>query len=183
MREIEIKLRVKDFTDLENRLVERGCILSEPISQHDVIYSEGGSTEEWKHSKEGDKVVRIRHMKDSAELTLKIQRSRDGDALEYETEVKDPDTMHQILSAFGYKPEIEVKKVRRQGKLGEYSICLDRVEELGTFMELEKLTDDSADPGVVREELFKVLESLGLSRADEETRGYDSQMYQLRHQS
>src|SRR3989344_7152533 len=60
MREIEIKLKVKDFTEIEKQLVERGCVLSKPFAQHDVIYSEGGSTEEWRHAKDGDKVVRIR---------------------------------------------------------------------------------------------------------------------------
>jgi len=79
----------------------------------------------------------------------------------------------------GYRPSIEVKKIRRKGKLKEYEICLDKVENLGTFVELEKLTDDNADPKKVREELFKELESLGLSRKDEETKGYDTQIYEF----
>ena len=181
MREIEIKLKVKDFTEIEKQLVERGCVLSKPFAQHDVIYSEGGSTEEWRHAKDGDKVVRIRRSKDTAELTLKVHRSREGDSLEYETEVKDSKTMHQILLMLGYTSEVEVKKVRRQGKLDGYSVCLDQVEELGSFIEMEKLTADSADPEAIREELFRVLESIGLSRVDEETRGYDTQIYQLHH--
>jgi adenylate cyclase class IV len=47
-------------------------------------------------------------------------------------------------------------------------------------VEIEKLTNDDANPEEVREELFNELESLGLSREDEETRGYDTQIYQLR---
>jgi adenylate cyclase class IV len=53
------------------------------------------------------------------------------------------------------------------------------VERLGAFVELEKLTDDDADPVQVQEELMQVLESLGLSRKDQETRGYDTQIYFL----
>src|SRR3990167_11414095 len=101
MREIEIKLRVKDFINIEKQLAVRGCVLSAPLTQYDVIYSEKGSTEEWKHAKEGDKVIRIRRLKDTAELTLKVHRSREGDSLEYETEVKDPEAMHQILLTLG----------------------------------------------------------------------------------
>jgi len=177
MREIEIKLRVDDFADLENRLTERGCMLSMPISQHDVIYSLKGSAEEFESAREGDVIIRIRHLQDSAELNLKQQRSNEMDNLEYETKVADPEATHEILTTLGWKPVIEVKKIRRKGKVGEYEICLDEVEGLGTFVELEKLTTEDSDPAAIREELFATLEALGLSRADEETRGYDTQIY------
>ncbi|MEK7586712.1 MAG: class IV adenylate cyclase [Patescibacteria group bacterium] len=179
MREIEIKLKVDNFEEIEKKLKERGCILSQPISQHDVIYSQKGSKKEFEQANEGDVIIRIRHLKDSAQLNLKQQRSGEMDNLEYETEVKDPKEMHKILETLGWKPVVEVKKLRRKGKLGEYEICLDQVEKLGTFIELEKLTADDADPLEVREELFRELESLGLSRFDEETRGYDTQIFQL----
>jgi adenylate cyclase class 2 len=179
MREIEIKLRIKDFKGLEEKLRERGCILSSPIRQEDIIYSKAGSTSEWEVSKEGQIVMRIRRANDHAEFNLKEQRSNEMDNLEYETAVDNPNAIHQILARLGFEPQVEVKKVRRKGKLGEYEICLDAVDELGNFVELEKLTSEDADPNEVREELFKTLEDLGLSRKDEETRGYDTQMYFL----
>ena len=179
MREIEIKLKAKNFEKLEEKLKERECILSEPISQHDVIYSQKSSKEEFESAKKGDIIVRIRYLKDKAQLNLKQQRSNEMDNLEYETEIKNPKETHKILEILGWHPVVEVKKVRRKGKFGEYEICLDQVEKLGTFVELEKLTDDNADPEIVREELFKELESLDLSRRDEETKGYDTQIYEL----
>ncbi len=182
MREIEIKLKAKSFGELEQKLKERGCVLSEPISQHDVIYSLKGSTNEFEETKEGDIIIRIRHMKDKAELTLKKQCKFGLDSLEYETEVSNPKSTHEMLELLNWSPMVEVKKLRRKGKLGEYEICLDQVEKLGTFIELEKMTSDDANPEEVREELFKELESLGLSRQDEETRGYDTQIYQLSKQ-
>lgn len=180
MREIEIKLRVKDFKDLEERLREHGCTLSSPIRQEDVIYSKAGSTNEWEVSKEGQIVMRIRRENNRAEFNLKEQRTNEMDNLEYETAVDDPEAVRQILARLGFEPQVEVKKNRRKGKLGEYEICLDTVDELGNFVELEKLAPEDADPDAVREALFKTLESLGLSREDEETRGYDTQMYFLR---
>lgn len=181
MREIEIKVRVKDLAGLEKKLALRGCVLSAPISQHDVIYSVGGSGQEFQSMKEGDIVIRIRHLKDTAELNLKKQQSNEMDNIEYETEVKDPKIMDGILREMGYIPEVEVKKARRKGKLGEYEICLDEVEKLGSFMEIEKLTADDIDVNVVRKELITILESLELSSDNEETRGYDTQIYQLSH--
>lgn len=181
MREIEVKLRVKDLRTIEQALVKRGCVLSAPIRQHDTIYSKGGSTEEWETGKEGHVVVRIRREDNKTEFNLKQQRSNELDNLEYETKVENGDAIHQILLTMGWAPQVEVKKIRRKGKLGEYEICLDEIEGLGSFVELEKLTGDDADPATVQEELLKTLETLGLSRADQETRGYDTQMYQLRH--
>jgi adenylate cyclase class 2 len=179
MREIEIKLRANNFEELEKKLKEKRCVLSEPISQYDVIYSLKNASDEFEETKEGDVIIRIRHLKNTAELNLKQQRSGEMDNLEYETEVKDPEATHKILETLGWHPVIEVKKLRRKGKLGKYEICLDEVEKLGTFVELEKLTEDDADPKEVREELFKELELLGLSRDDEETKGYDTQIYEL----
>lgn len=179
MREIEIKLRAKNLEEIEQKLKEKGCTISEPISQHDTIYSLKGSRNEFESASEGDVIIRIRRLKNTAQLNLKQQRSSEGDNLEYETEVKDPEEVHNMLTTLNWYPAIEVKKMRKKGKLGEYEFCLDQVEQLGTFVEIEKLTSDDVDPNEVREELFKELESLGLSREDEEIRGYDTQIYQL----
>jgi len=179
MREIEIKLKVADMKALERELEKQGCVLSAPVHQHDVIYSYGTGISAWEEAKEGDITLRIRSEDGEATFNLKEQRSSESDNIEYETRVDDPEAMHRILLALGWTPQVEVKKIRRKGKLGEYEICLDEVEKLGSYVELEKLTADDANPGEVREELFKVLEGLGFSRADEETRGYDTQIYKL----
>ncbi|MFA6495274.1 MAG: class IV adenylate cyclase [Candidatus Paceibacterota bacterium] len=181
MREIEIKLRVKNINQIEEELARQGCTLSSPIRQHDIVYSLKGSRNEFERSQEGDNIIRIRRQDDKTELTLKQQRSNESDNLEYESEVKNPDAVHQMLLLLNWYPMTEVKKTRRKGKLGVYEICLDRVEELGDFVEIENLVDENADPELVRQELFAVAASFGLSPADEETRGYDTQIFQLHH--
>jgi adenylate cyclase, class 2 len=181
MHEIEVKIRVENLESLVQKLAEQGCVLSAPIHQHDAIYSQVGSTDVWETSKQGQTVMRIRREGIKAEFNLKQQRSNELDNLEYETTVDDPEAVHNILAILGYTPQVEVKKVRRKGKLNGYEICLDEVEELGNFVELEKLTDENSDPLQIQEELLQTLESLGLSRADQELKGYDTQMYKLKH--
>ena len=191
MREIEIKLRVNNLDELEKKLIDSGLVISKEIKQHDVIYSRVGDTHDYIEDYEGHIAVRIRNQEGVSILTIKQQRSNELDNIEYETIVEDGETMHQILLLLGWKPEVEVKKIRKKGKLlvprslgevgGEYEICLDRVEQLGDFVELEKLTNDSADPDKVVEELFEALKPYGLSRAEEEKRGYDTQIYQLKN--
>ena len=183
MREIEIKVRIKDSEAAEKRLREMGCVLGAPVVQHDVIYALNGTDRIFKSSKEGDVVVRIRHLADGAELTLKQQKTGEMDNIEYETKIADAEVMDKILKKLGYQPVVEVLKRRQKGKLGAYAVCFDEVEKLGNFIELEKMTDEEADAFAVREKLFAVLEELGCSRTDEETRGYDTQMYQLQNRS
>jgi adenylate cyclase class 2 len=179
MREIEIKLRVKDFKALEKKLRERNCILTEPISQRDVIYSLNNSRTEYETPKEGDVIIRIRNLKDKAEFTLKKQRSNQLDNFEYETDVSNPQAVHSMLTVLGWSPVVEVKKLRRKGKLGEFEICLDQVEKLGTFVEIEKIADEDADPKKVEQDLFTEAELLGLSKGDQEHNGYDVLIYNL----
>jgi adenylate cyclase class 2 len=180
MREIEIKLKAKDLGTIERKLGELGCALSAPIHQHDIIYSKDGDTSIWETMKEDMVIVRIRRDDRGAIFTLKQQRTHEHDNIECETRIEDADAMHRALLLLGFVPGVEVRKTRRKGKLGEYEICLDQAEGLGDFVELERMVADDADPARISEEIYQKLESLGLSRADEEKRGYDTQMFQLR---
>jgi adenylate cyclase class IV len=53
MREIEIKLRVENLTALEKSLTFRGCVLAEPIHQHDTVYSHDGDMSAREGMREG----------------------------------------------------------------------------------------------------------------------------------
>ena len=180
MREIEIKLRVNNLDELEKKLTESGLVISKEITQHDVIYAPGDNMDIFYEVKEGNIVIRIRDDNGVSKLTLKQQRGHGLDKTEYETKVEDRETMHQILLTLGWKPAVEVKKKRKKGKLGEYEICLDSVEQLGNYIELEKMVaDDIADSEKIKKELFEALKPYGLTEKDEETKGYDILMYQL----
>ncbi len=180
MREIEIKLRVDDLDELEKKLAEKGLVISKELYQYDVIYSQNDPSI-FTGLKPGGIVVRIRDENGKLELNLKQQQTHELDNIEWETEVKDREAIHNILLLLGWKPEVEVKKVRKKGKLGEYEICLDRVEELGNFVELEKLADENANPEKIRQELINTLRQFGLNEKDEEAKGYDTQIYQLKN--
>jgi len=181
-REIEIKLKAKDLNTLEIKLKDAGCVFSEPINQYDVIYSEGENSgvRPSGKAKEGHLAIRIRRENENiAKLTLKQQKSGEMDNLEYETKVDDAEAVHRILEALKWKPQLEVKKIRKKGMLGEYEICLDRVDGLGEYIEIEKMVEENANPQEVRKELFEIIKPFGLSEPDEETRGYDTLIYQL----
>lgn len=181
MREIEIKVKLDNWESLIEQLEHSGCTLSAPLVQEDIVYSFAGDAFPWTATESGQFVLRLRYQDGQTIFTLKQQRSHELDNLELETVVENREEMKRILEVIGFVPVVEVKKVRRKCKFKDYEICLDEVEQLGKFVEIEKLTDDSADAQAVEEELWQVLEAHGLSRTQQVREGYDTQIFQLTH--
>lgn len=170
MREIEIKARVRDATALMQALASAGVQLGEPLKQHDVVWFEKGAD---LANMTGWNVVRIRTENDVRSIFTLKQTVADLDKLEHETAIENPSEMRAAIELMHYELFVEVVKTRRKTKLGDIELCVDEVEHLGTFIEAEKLCPDDADGDTVRAELWQLLESFGISRADETTKGYD----------
>ncbi|MEA4966036.1 MAG: class IV adenylate cyclase [Oscillospiraceae bacterium] len=90
---------------------------------------------------------------------------------ELETAVENGDTMRKILLALGYTAVLRVKKDRRtlvgNGSYAGVNLCLDTVEGLGDYMELEfPAPDDASDEKKesVLNGLLSLLDSLGVPR-------------------
>lgn len=101
------------------------------------------------------------------------------DSIERETEVGDPDIMIAIVKELGFVPFSDVSKARQTGKLNDVEVCIDSVEGLGDFMELERLAGENADPAAITDDLWRIMAELGVSRQDEVTDGYDILMKKL----
>jgi adenylate cyclase class 2 len=136
MREIEVKAKLKDRKNVEARLKELGGELSLPSRQEDVIYNHKDANV-YELGKSEGAVVRIRKSNGKCLLTLKKNVTSELDCIEHETEISDPAEMHNLLSELSFIPIVEVKKERSKCKVGDYEICLDQVDELGEFIEVE----------------------------------------------
>jgi adenylate cyclase class 2 len=51
--------------------------------------------------------------------------------------------MEKILAKLGFFPSAEVKKLRTKYILGQVTFALDKVEGLGSFLEIEVRADDN----------------------------------------
>jgi adenylate cyclase class 2 len=110
---------------------------------------------------------------------VKQDRKDELDCIEKEIEVSDGNVLQEIFLMLGYSKTVEVKKKRVKTKFKDYEICLDEVDGLGSFIEVEKIT--SEDGEAVQTELFKFLQSLGVKLEDRVRVGYDSLMWQKDH--
>jgi Adenylate cyclase, class 2 (thermophilic) len=92
---------------------------------------------------------------------------------EHETAVIDREQMHRAILAMGFYPTVRIVKTRRTAELPDLSLCVDEVESIGTFVELERLVSDEAPGESVQAELAAFVAGLGIeAERTEET--YDS---------
>jgi adenylate cyclase, class 2 len=171
VREIEVKYRVKDLEGLLVALKARGIELGDPTHQDDQAYAPVG----WQFgdSKLGVSFLRLRTMAGRHYFALKQPGENAQACLEHETEVADRQAMHGAILQMGYYPTVRVAKSRRTAVLEHCSFCVDDLEGIGPFLELERMTPDDIPAEAIQAELAAFVTSLGVTavRTDET---YDS---------
>lgn len=170
MREIEVKAKVEDTKHVLAALSQTGVLIGEPVTQHDVVYARPGARD----NDPEENWLRIRTENGTRTIfTLKRSVTGELDSIEHETEVADEDELAKIIEYLGYHLYSDLTKTRQKARIGDVEICLDKVDQLGVFVEAEKMSDNDADANTVQSELWQVLDSLGVSRQSEVTEGYD----------
>jgi len=176
MKEIEIKAVLKNKEMVMQKLTSLGCVFEAPVVQNDTVYTKNvGSLKEFRTN---DVFLRIRVKNNSKILfTVKKRMANDLDAIEYEVEVNSREEMENALLIMGYKEAVRINKTRIVTHYNNCEICIDDVENLGSFIEMEKLTEEG-DSEKIQEELFQFFELLGIRREDRVMSGYDILMFQ-----
>ncbi len=183
MREIEIKARCTDRQALLAKFAEQNVSVSEPVTQEDQVFGLPGQ--------KGDNDnqapwLRIRtETRGSGEKTIfTLKKSVTGqlDSIEHETEVLDGNECRNIISHLGFVPYVRIIKTRQKAQLGDIEFCIDDVDGLGSFVEVERLTDESADYDSVVDELWHVFEQFSVAREDQVYDGYDVLMKKMEEQ-
>jgi adenylate cyclase class 2 len=171
VHEVEVKYRVEDDAALLAALDRRGVMLSAPSRQDDQAYAPA----DWRYgtSKVGVPFARLRTQDSRHLFTVKRPVDNELACLEHETVVADRDQMHDALLAMGFVPTVRIVKFRRSARWDEVSLCLDVVDGLGTFVELETLIGAEGSALDAQEALDCKIRALGvpMSRA---TSTYDS---------
>ncbi|MCL7411102.1 MAG: class IV adenylate cyclase [Methanosarcinaceae archaeon] len=114
-----------------------------------------------------DEALRIRIVNSSAVLTYKgkkldaVSKTRE----EFETDV-DAVIMRNILLSLGFFESGVVKKTRAIFEFEALIICLDSVEGLGEFIEVETMAQSKSDVDEHRAHVFGFLERLGVGQED-----------------
>ncbi len=156
--EIEIKAYCDDQMSVIRSLEGMGA---EKIGSHtetDVYFNHPS-----RDFKVTDEALRIRRMCGKNILTYKGAKigTASKTRIEEEAEVSDFDVMKRILFHLGFIETGMVLKERMVYRAHGIEICIDKVNGLGCFVELEK---KGVDIKSVEEELFILAERLNLSK-------------------
>lgn len=170
MIEVEVKLPVFDRESTEQRLSSMGFIREKLVRETDIYFNN-----EIRDFRKTDEALRIRSCDNLQTGESKAVITYKGPKLdnismtrkELETEVGDADICGDILASVGFYPVFPVKKLRQYYYLETMTACVDQVEGLGDFLELEVIVSEEKD----REEALSQIESLleGMGRNMEET--------------
>jgi adenylate cyclase class 2 len=91
---------------------------------------------------------------------------------EFETEIKDPEQLEKIFSVLDFKKLVTVEKERETYICNdEFEIVLDKVKDLGFFIEIEAIKDFGSIENT-REKLFEFAKNLGIDVSKTDKRGY-----------
>ena len=164
--EIEIKIPIEDPERIMRRLLIRGFQKYQKVIEEDMYYNS-----EYHDVRKHDEALRIRKTRDLLTGKTRAQINFKGKKMdqismsrrEYETGIEDPDCMEKILGAIGFTQVAGVKKTRNYLRREEMTACLDQVENLGDFLELEVIVRKENLREKCLVQMREILQELGLS--------------------
>ena len=170
MREVEVKYRIRDVEALLVALKMCGVELGVPFCQDDQAYAPDG----WAYGddRRGVPFARLRTVDGRHVFTLKRPTENVLSCEEHETAVADRDQMHRAVVAMGFRPTVRIVKMRRTGTLGDLVLCVDELDGLGVFLEVERMVPDGVPGEAVQAELSRFVGSLGIE-AEQTGQTYD----------
>jgi len=175
MIEVECKLKIESPDQIEQKLIKLGFVFDSQIHECDTYYDNSDG-----YIRNHDSALRLRTISlpsgdTSTEINLKGPKYDNTTVTrpEFETKVMDCDTMSNILISLGYNPVAPVvKKCRKTFTQKSMTACLDFVEGLGDYLELEIMVTNESDKEAALREIEDTLINLGYRFSDTTTMSY-----------
>jgi len=163
--EIEIRAEVNNLDSVGKKIIEMGGELKCKKHQIDIYFGEICLFEKIGYSF----LIRVRDEGNKKFFTYKGARTkRDGIWEEYEFQIKKTDDAIKMLSEMGMEKIITVNKERKEYSLNDFTICLDSIENLGNFIEIEYVNEKA----VGKEKMKEIIKLLGVKDDNIIHKGY-----------
>jgi len=143
MLEIELKVSVPSLDPVRDHLVRRHARSLGRVHEHDRYYNAPH-----RDFAVTDEAVRVRYTDDHAVVTYKgpkLQKFELKAREELNFAVESGEAFETMLARLGFTLTTNVNKWRETYALDGATISLDTVEELGTFVEIEVITENEND--------------------------------------
>ncbi len=151
--EIEIRAQINNSQDIEKKIIELGAKLLGKKKQIDEYFGEINLYKKLGYSF----LMRVRTEGDQKFITYKgAQLKKDGVWEEYELAIDNSEKAIKMFQAMGLERVIVVHKYRKEYRLNDLTICLDHLESLGEFIEIESLQKKDINKNVLKDFLQKL---------------------------
>ncbi|MBK5114589.1 MAG: class IV adenylate cyclase [Candidatus Heimdallarchaeota archaeon] len=167
--EVEVKIKVDDFEEIEFKLLDSGALLEEIVMQRDHYFQHPS-----RDFNETDEALRIREDGDRFYLTYKGPKfdPRSKTRIELNTEITSIKNITHTLEQLGFQEVGIVPKERKIYLYNELQFCLDNVESVGLYVEVEKTIEDKSNYEIELEFIFKTIKEMGLNPENNERKSY-----------
>lgn len=171
--EVEIQVKINKSSPLLKFLKENARFVdsSKEIDEYFIPccrnFTDVKPTKEW---------LRLRNKAGKFTVTYKnwhyLKSGKSTHADEYETEVKDIDQLRQLFLALKFRPLIKIEKSRKKYMYKNFEIAVDKVKDLGDFMEIEYKSEIKQDPVAITDSMINLLKKIGVGKIIRNYVGY-----------
>ena len=164
MIEVEIKLQVENKEKIEHDLQKLGFIPGYLVKESDIYFNSDTND-----LRKRDMALRVRCCENLTTGETEAVMTFKGPKLdqvsmtrkELETEISNPLVCQEILQLLGYVLIYPVRKFRQYYHLENVTACVDQVEKLGDFLELEIIAEEEKERENALLQIEEILETLG----------------------
>ena len=169
--EVELKFPLADAAGMQARLEALGAVRGAVQTQCDQYFAHPV-----RDFAETDEALRIRSIGEENRITYKgpiidkATKTRHESELTFQSGAEGAEQLAQIWVQLGFRRVRKVKKSRQLFRLRwkerDLEICLDRVDELGEFLEIETLADE-AEKAVAQQTILSLAAELQLTTPEQ----------------
>lgn len=175
MIEVEIKLPLFRRSMMEKSLRNLGFLPGDLVKESDLYFT--GDTHDFMKTDEALRIRTCDNMTTCSSVSYLTYKGPKLDNIsntrkELETEIKDAQTAREILIALGYQKLYPVTKLRQYYHMERVTACVDLVEGLGAFLELEILVESSDKKEAALRQIENILQQLGSSMKETTRKSY-----------
>ncbi len=183
MLEVEFKASLSGFSmeEIHQKALETGFHQEKHLKEIDVYFN--GNDRDFRTTDEALRLRSCQNLSENAPAQVFVtykgakQDSISSTRTEYETSVGDLDTMQKLLESLGYRPMYTVSKTRKEFSKGQITLCLDTVENLGSYLELEMLAKSENERETALQTLLNLLDTLQIPRDNLTRKSYLELLY------
>lgn len=144
MIEVEIRARVPNSERIKSSLNKLNAEYISTEKQADYIFGRVKDLDEEHKIIDGCFSARIREKGDKRCVEFK-EIKRDGAGMEFSSPLASLESGLNFLAKLDYKEAFTISKIREIYKYQDFEICLDDVEKLGFFIEIEHPSKDDGE--------------------------------------